>query len=67
MKHAQGVLLAVLIIVTGAAMTLAGATAHAADAILSGTITSSAGEKLGGVTVSAKLAGGDRHDDRVHR
>src|SRR5262249_45478106 len=34
------------------------AAANADDAILSGTITSSAGEKLGGVTVSAKPAGG---------
>jgi virginiamycin B lyase len=32
--------------------------ATAADAILSGTITSAAGEKLGGVTVSAKPVGG---------
>ena len=38
-------------------MTLA-ADAHAADAILSGTITSAAGEKLGGVTVSAKPVAG---------
>jgi hypothetical protein len=32
--------------------------AHAADALLSGTVTSAAGEKLGGVTVSAKPVGG---------
>jgi streptogramin lyase len=32
--------------------------AHAADVVLSGTITSAQGEKLGGITVSAKPAGG---------
>src|SRR5271166_1400388 len=32
--------------------------AHAGDAILSGSVTSATGEKLGGVTVSAKPAGG---------
>jgi hypothetical protein len=32
--------------------------AQAADALLRGTITSAAGEKMGGVTVSAKPAGG---------
>ena len=56
MKNARGALLAVLTAL-GAAMTLATA-AKAADAILSGAITSAAGEKLGGVTVSAKPAGG---------
>ena len=56
MKNARGALLAVLTVL-GAAMTLATA-ANAADAILSGAITSAAGEKLGGVTVSAKPAGG---------
>ena len=56
MKNARGALLAVLTVL-GAAMTLATA-AKAADAILSGAITSAAGEKLGGVTVSAKPAGG---------
>ncbi|HEY3147643.1 MAG TPA: carboxypeptidase regulatory-like domain-containing protein, partial [Dongiaceae bacterium] len=45
--------LAALIVL--AAMT---AGAHADDAILSGTLTSAAGEKLGGVTVSAKPVGG---------
>jgi streptogramin lyase len=43
-------------IVLGAAAMLA--PAHAADNVLSGTITSAAGEKLGGITVSAKPAGG---------
>src|SRR5262249_57284373 len=47
---------ATLIATEGAAMSFAGAAA--ADAILSGTITSAAGEKLGGVTVSAKPVGG---------
>ena len=56
MKNARGALLAALIIM-GAAVTLV-ATADAADSILSGAITSAAGEKLGGVTVSAKPAGG---------
>lgn len=56
MKNARGALLAVLTVL-GAATTLATA-AKAADAILSGAITSAAGEKLGGVTVSAKPAGG---------
>src|SRR5215813_14248963 len=36
---------------------LMSSTAFAADAILSGTITSAAGDKLDGVTVSAKAAG----------
>jgi hypothetical protein len=45
-------------IVLGAAAMLA--PAHADDAVLSGTITSAAGEKLGGITVSAKPAGGTR-------
>ena len=40
------------------ATTLGCVTADAADSILSGTITSAAGEKLGGVTVSAKPVGG---------
>jgi hypothetical protein len=55
MKNARGALLAALII-TGAA--LPSVAAHAADAILSGAITSAAGEKLGGITVSAKPVGG---------
>jgi streptogramin lyase len=38
--------------------TLVSTTGFAADALLSGTITSAAGEKMGGVTVSAKPAGG---------
>ena len=56
MTSPRNVLLAMLIAFVGAAMSLA--SANAADAILSGTITSSAGEKLGGVTVSAKPVGG---------
>ena len=56
MKRARGFLLAALIAATGAATNVM--MAHAADAVLSGTITSAAGEKLGGVTVSAKPADG---------
>src|SRR5215471_17926976 len=56
MTSPRNVLLATLIAIVGAAISLAGA--NAADAILSGTITSAAGEKLGGVTVSAKPVGG---------
>jgi hypothetical protein len=56
MTSPRNVLLATLIAFVGAAMSLAGA--NAADAILSGAITSAAGEKLGGVTVSAKPVGG---------
>ena len=56
MNTTRDAFLATLVII-GAAVTLA-ADAHAADAVLSGTITSAAGEKLGGVTVSAKPAGG---------
>src|SRR5262245_46945287 len=37
--------------------TLAGPAAHANGVILSGTVTSAAGEKMGGVTVSAKAEG----------
>src|SRR5262249_56355398 len=57
MTSLRNVLLATLIAIVGAAMSLA-AGANAADAILSGTITSAAGEKLGGVTVSAKPVDG---------
>ena len=56
MTSLRNVLLTTLIAIVGATMTLAGA--NAADAILSGTIASAAGEKLGGVTVSAKPVGG---------
>ena len=56
MTSPRNVLLATLIAFVGAAMSLAGA--NAADAILSGAITSAAGEKLGGVTVSANPVGG---------
>src|SRR5262245_32305581 len=48
MERTRGFLAALIVL---AAMTAA---ANADDAILSGTITSAAGEKLGGVTVSAK-------------
>src|SRR5262249_47390052 len=57
MTSAHGILLATLIAIMGAVMSLA-AGANAGDAILNGTITSAAGEKLGGVTVSAKPVGG---------
>src|SRR6516165_976790 len=56
MTSPRNVLLATLIAIVGAVMSLAGA--NAADAILSGTITSAGGEKLSGVTVSAKPVGG---------
>ena len=56
MTSPRNVLLAMLIAIVGAVMSLAGA--NAADAILSGTITSAGGEKLSGVTVSAKPVGG---------
>ena len=56
MTSLRNVLLATLIAIVGATMTLAGASA--ADVILSVTIASAAGEKLGGVTVSAKPVGG---------
>src|SRR5258708_38191605 len=55
MKNTRGALLPALIIVGAAVTSVA---ARAADAILSGAITSAAGEKLGGVTVSAKPVGG---------
>src|SRR5262249_61527184 len=57
MNSAHPTLLAALITITGAVLTLA-PPASAADTILSGKITSAAGEKLGGITVSAKPAGG---------
>lgn len=53
MNSARGFLLAIV----AAALSIPTA-ASAADAALSGTITSAAGEKLGGITVSAKPAGG---------
>ena len=53
MKHARNLMLAS---VSGLVTALAG-TAFAADAQLSGTITSATGEKLGGITVSAKQDG----------
>ena len=48
MNTTRDAFLATLAII-GAAISLA-ADAHAADAVLSGTITSAAGEKLGGIT-----------------
>ena len=57
MNSAHRILLAALITITGAVLALA-PPANGADTILSGTITSAAGEKLGGITVSAKPAGG---------
>src|SRR4029077_11187691 len=45
-----------VLLTSAAAVTLASA-AQAADHLLSGTVTSASGEKLGGVTVSAKLDG----------
>src|SRR5437879_2964821 len=45
-----------LLLTSAAAVTLASA-AQAADHPLSGAVTSAAGEKLGGVTVSARLEG----------
>src|SRR5258708_36360662 len=56
MPSLGNVLLAPLIAIVGATMPLAGESA--ADVVLSGTIASAAGEKLGGVTVSAKPVGG---------
>src|SRR5262249_11197781 len=57
MTSAYGILLATLIAIMGAAMSLA-AGANAADAILRGPITSPPGEKLGGTPVSASPVGG---------
>jgi len=54
MKTAPTVLLAIPVIVA----TLVLSPANAADAVLSGSIASAAGEKLGGITVSAKSVGG---------
>ncbi len=47
----------VLLLASAAAIVIAPVAASAADHILSGSIASAAGEKLGGVTVSAKLEG----------
>ena len=54
MKTAPAVLLAIPVIVAALALS----PANAADAVLSGSISSAAGEKLGGITVSAKPVGG---------
>jgi len=45
------------ILLASAALVITGFSAQAADQVLSGAITSATGEKLGGVTVSAKLEG----------
>jgi streptogramin lyase/mono/diheme cytochrome c family protein len=45
------------ILLASAALVITGFSAQAADQILSGAITSASGEKLGGVTVSARLDG----------
>jgi streptogramin lyase/mono/diheme cytochrome c family protein len=45
------------ILLASAALVITGFSAQAADQVLSGAITSASGEKLGGVTVSAKLEG----------
>src|SRR5215813_13314527 len=45
------------ILLASAALVITGFSAQAADQILSGAITSATGEKLGGVTVSARLEG----------
>jgi virginiamycin B lyase len=46
------------LIATGLAAALAPTSASAADALLAGTVTTASGEKMGGVTVSAKPEGG---------
>src|ERR1700736_6551388 len=58
-RNLTGASLLALVIASGAiASGLAAVTAaRAADALLSGSVTSAAGEKMGGVTVSAKAAG----------
>src|SRR5262245_29088644 len=56
MRTAPAVSLAILLTVMAAVATPD--QAKAADAVLSGSITSAAGEKLGGITVSAKPVGG---------
>src|SRR5438045_9275714 len=45
------------ILLASAALMITGFSAQAADQLLSGAISSATGEKLGGVTVSAKLDG----------
>jgi streptogramin lyase/mono/diheme cytochrome c family protein len=45
------------ILLASAALVITGFSAQAADQVLSGAITSASGEKLGGVTVSARLDG----------
>ncbi len=56
MSGQHGLAKAVLL-ASAAAIMIAPAPASAADHILSGSVTSAAGEKLNGVTVSAKLEG----------
>jgi streptogramin lyase len=55
MNSTRRTLLTGVMILAAATVSLA---ADAADAVLSGTITSAAGEKLGGITISAKPLGG---------
>ena len=57
MKQAKRFTLAAIAAAGLAATALIPLSAQAADALLSGSITSAAGEKLGGVTVSAKAEG----------
>jgi streptogramin lyase len=57
MRHAKGFTLAAIAAAGLAATALVPISAQAADVLLSGSITSTAGEKLGGVTVSAKAEG----------
>jgi hypothetical protein len=63
-RSLTGASLIALAAALGAAI-FSGGAALAADVLLSGTITSAAGEKMGGVTVSAKAAGAT-HDQRLH-
>ena len=52
----------VLLLASAAAIVIAPASASAADHILSGSVASASGEKLGGATVSAKVIGHGRAD-----
>ena len=57
MRNPKGFTLAAIAAAGLAATALVPISAYAADGLLSGSITSAAGEKLGGVTVSAKAEG----------
>src|SRR4030081_2814814 len=57
MRHARSFTLAAIAAAGLAATAFIPLSAQAADGLLSGSITSAAGEKLGGVTVSAKAEG----------